>query len=403
MALDRRTLLLIFLVALTLRGAFVATRGNDVAFPDSIEYDHLARSLLAGNGYQEQSSRQASRAPGYPVFLAGCYALGLDSPRQVYAIQAIADAAMCMLVALLGRRLFGESAGVVAGLLAACYPYFIFFCGLLLAESLFTLALVGYILLLARLKDRLAAGERGLALAAAAGLTAGALVHLRSSFLLMPLFLLPFLLWRRQGRARMAGAWAVSMALMGLVMLPWIVRNYRVFERFVPATLQVGESLYEANSPHADGGPAMDRIDWVAERGGVEMGEYDNNEYYKRAAVRWMREHPGRMAALAVEKFKRFWNPLPNYGPYRRPLYAAVSLLAGVPLLILAAVGALRRRGSAFGLLIGPVLYYTLMHMIFVGSVRYRIPVMPFVVLLAAAGAMHLRDWCARPVEAFHG
>jgi 4-amino-4-deoxy-L-arabinose transferase-like glycosyltransferase len=243
--------------------------------------------------------------------------------------------------------------------------------------------------------------SRGLLISAAAGVLLGLLVLLRSSLILFPLFLLPIWLVRRGHRFGAMATWGTMTVVMALVMLPWIVRNYGIFGRFIPTTLQVGESLYEANSPYADGGPAMDRIDWVKERGGRPMGEYENNEFFKSAAIRYIREHPGRFCALAVEKFARFWNPLPNYGPYRRPLGIAVSLCAFVPIILLACAGILRRKREAASLLLllSPVAYFTLLHMVFVGSVRYRTPVMPLVILLAASGAEAVWAWRRSPVK----
>ncbi len=406
MLFGRRSLCLLFLAALAVRGAFVAfaaPRGEDLVFPDSASYDSIARNWLAGKGFRESSGRQASRAPGYPVFLAACHSLGLQRPQGIYLVQAVADSAMCVLLALLGRRLFGDTAGILAGSVAAVYPLFVYFTGLLLAETLFTLGLVALMLLLFQCRDALEKStSRVLLIAAAAGAMLGLLVLLRSSLFLFPLFLLPIWLARRGHRGGALAAWGTMIAAMALVMLPWIVRNYEIFGRFIPTTLQVGESLYEANSPYANGGPAMDRIDWVKERGGGPMGEYENNQFFRNAALKYIREHPGRFCLLAIKKLVRFWNPLPNYGPYRRPLGIAVNICAFVPIILLACAGILRKNRdlAAQLLLLSPVAYFTLLHAVFVGSVRYRTPIMPFVILLAASGMESVWAWRRRSAPA---
>jgi 4-amino-4-deoxy-L-arabinose transferase-like glycosyltransferase len=398
--------LIIFLAALAVRLPYALTRPESLDFPDSRDYDSTARSLLAGNGFQEESGRRASRAPGYPLFLAGAYAVGLDH-RGAYVLQSVADAVTCVLIALLGMRLGGRRVGLWAGAGGVIFPFFIFFSGILLAETLFMLSLVGAVLLLEGCLRRYAeAPRRAVVLAALAGVAAGCGVHLRSSFILFPFFLLPFWLIISTRRARAFGLWVVMTVLVAVVLAPWVVRNYRLFHHVIPTTLQVGESLYEANSPYADGGPAMDRIDWVEERGGVMMGEFENNEYYKNKALEYIREHPGRTVALAFEKMRRFWNPMSNHSPYRRPLYAAVGLLANVPIYLLAIVGLVRwrKRRAEIALLLTPVLYYAGLHAVFVGSVRYRVPVMPFLIVLAAAGLAGLfRGRTADEGEAAHG
>ena len=426
-------LLAVFLAALVLRGAFVLTRGPDLVWPDAQEYDAIARRLLVEGVYQEDSSRQASRAPGYPVFLAGCYSLRLTDPRAVFALQALAGAAVCVVVVMLGRRMFDDRVGLLAGWIAALDPFAVYFTGTLLSETLFTLGLAGYVLLLLMMIEAQSM-RRSLGLAICAGALAGGITLLRSSFMLFPIFVVPFLaivIWRRRAGAacgevrerpqaeacatreaaspsaltpapvqmmpmtsgvlgfRYAMLWCVMALAMALVLTPWTVRNYRIFGRVIPTTLQVGESLYEAFSPYADGGPAMDRIDWPAVRGGP-MGELDNNDFFKKAAVRYVREHPGRALELAVEKARRFWNVVPNHGPHRTSALVALSVAAVVPVYALAFVGVARWRGTAFWLLISPVAYFAVMHMVFVGSVRYRVPVMPFLGILAAAGALWL-------------
>ena len=403
----RRSLCLLFLAALAVRAAFVAfaaPRGEELTFPDAAIYDSIARNWLAGKGFREDSGRQASRAPGYPVFLAACHSMGLQRPQGIYLVQAVADSAMCVLLALLGRRLYrrrGRNRWPGASRRSTRSSSISPDC--CWRRRLFTLGLVALMLFLFECADALEKSmSRALLVSAAAGVLLGLLVLLRSSLLLFPLFLLPIWLARRGHRLGAMAAWGTMIVAMALVMLPWIVRNYGIFGRFIPTTLQVGESLYEANSPYADGGPAMDRIDWVKERGGRPMGEYENNQFFKNAALRYIREHPGRFCALAVEKFARFWNPLPNYGPYRRPLGIAVSICAFVPIILLACVGILRRKREVASLLLllSPVAYFTLLHMVFVGSVRYRTPVMPFVILLAASGAEAVRAWRRRSAPA---
>jgi 4-amino-4-deoxy-L-arabinose transferase-like glycosyltransferase len=402
----RYSLCLLFLAAFAIRAAFVAfaaPRGEALIFPDAATYDSIARNWLAGKGFRDDSNRQASRAPGYPIFLAACHSMGLQRPQGIYLVQAVADSVMCVLLALVGRRLYSDAAGIVGGCIAAIYPFFLFHTGLLLAETLFTLGLVALMLLLFDCTEALGRStSRTLLVSVAAGVLLGLLVLLRSSLLLFPLFLLPIWLTRRGHQFEGMATWGTMTAVTALVMLPWIVRNYGIFGRFIPTTLQVGESLYEANSPYADGGPAMDRIDWVKERGGRPMGEYENNQFFKNAALQYIREHPGRFCALAVEKFARFWNPLPNYGPYRRPLIIAVSVCAWAPIIFLACVGIVQRKQeiTLLLLLLSPVAYFTLLHMVFVGSERYRTPVMPFVILLAASGAELVRAWRRRSAPA---
>jgi hypothetical protein len=181
------------------------------------------------------------------------------------------------------------------------------------------------------------------------------------------------------------------------VQTPWVGRNFRVFGRFVPTTLMVGESLLEANGPGADGGPRIDRMAEVRDPEIESLGEYERDRLFRDAALRWMRENPGRFALLAVEKQRRFWNLVPNAREYRTPLHCAASLATYGPVLALAVLGVVCAGGAwrRAALLLIPVLYYAGLHAVFVGSTRYRAPVEPFLMVFSAWGFWRLWDRAA--------
>ena len=101
-----------------------------------------------------------------------------------------------------------------------------------------------------------------------------------------------------------------------------------------------------------------------------------------------MRSEPGRTVVLAVRKFLLTWNIFPNAPDQRSAGRMVLSAAWMVPMLVLGGIGLLRGRIVAGGrtILLIPVAYFTLLHMVFVGSVRYRVPIMPFVEILAAVG-----------------
>jgi hypothetical protein len=94
-----------------------------------------------------------------------------------------------------------------------------------------------------------------------------------------------------------------------------------------------------------------------------------------------------------VRKAVKFWRWIP-YGEYYSRTQRLVSLLYFAPLTILVLLGVWseidlwRKRKSSEGLLLiaGFILIYSLFNMILWTQVRYRIPLHPFLVLLAASG-----------------
>ena len=371
---------------LTIERAFPRPNDRPFYFPDSDEYHRIAQNIRAGAGFGLDAECQARRAPGYPAFLAACYGLFGESPRAVRVVHAVFGAATVALLFFLVKEVFGRAEAVIALSVSTIYPFFVFYCGLVLSETLFMFGLVGLLLALVRLHSR-----PSVSVAILAGLSCGLITLLRASFLLFLPFLLPFWFVTAKARKRQVLPFALMATGCAMSLSPWVIRNYRIFDRFVPTTLIVGASLYEANNPHAPGAPAMDAPWWPTERI-AGLGEYEKDQYLKKEAVQFIVDNPGRFLQLAVVKLLRTWNLIPNVEAYRTPLYCGISLLSYGPVLALAIVGLFHTRSAwpKAWLLLVPIVYYSGLHSIFVGSTRYRTPLMPFVIGFSARGVVGL-------------
>ena len=389
-------LLVVLAIAAGLRVPWALAQPAQIHYPDSIGYNMIANNILDGKGAVQGGSTQISRVPAYPVFLSACYKVfGRENFKAARVVQAVIGSLLCLVVYAIAAPVFGRGVAILAALVTAVYPFFVYFSGVLLTETLFTLAFALFLLLVLRI-------ERGHALStfansAVTGLLAGVNALLKPSFLLF----LPFLgvIWllvsRRPARA-LRSLLVIALCTL-IIMCPWVVRNWTLTQRFVPTTLTVGKSLWEGIFSGADGGPAMDRIPKQDRVFG--QSEYDEDRLYLKMAGRTIRESPGRILALAGRKFLNFWNVIPNSPDHQGFLYRLVSISAVVPILCFAIVGVLSApipRGERLIFLSGAI-YFTLLHMLFIGSIRYRVPVMPPIIILTAVGVFRL---LGRRVEA---
>jgi hypothetical protein len=180
----------------------------------------------------------------------------------------------------------------------------------------------------------------------------------------------------------------VFLVLAAAMLIPTTTRNYRLFGHFIPVRTGGGAGLMEALGPWADGGPGMDRIRYPEFPPGA--GEYERDRLCRSAAMTWAGEHPGGVLSLAWAKLRRTWSVTINAADYSSGLYTAMAWLTVAPEFALAIGGLwlLRRQRAVFVLLLVPAIYFTLLHMVFVGSVRYRVPAMPFLFILAGV-ALH--------------
>ncbi len=106
------------------------------------------------------------------------------------------------------------------------------------------------------------------------------------------------------------------------------------------------------------------------------LAELEQDATLTGRAVAFARENPGRVLELAVIKFGRYFSPWPNAEEIRSPWLAVLSAAIVIPVycLIIAGLWGRRRDLRAVVLLAGPLIYFCAVHLVFVSSIRYRIP-----------------------------
>lgn len=369
--------------------------GQPYAFPDSEGYWELARTIYRGQDYEYVGYR-VFRTPGYPALLAGLFAVTGDdvSPIAARWLGGLIGTLGVALVAGLAGRLFGETAAIVAAAIAAFEPGTIAMSILILSEGTFTTLMLGQLWLWAEaLPCNYLPARAGLGFLS--GIVAALACLVRPSFLLFPPFAIALMLVFSTQRLRQLEIALPLLIGLALGMSPWWVRNYEVAGQFVPTSLQVGASLYDGWNPEADGSSRMDFTrEFRAEQGRIDQAEGSPPQEYEArldrrmrdASLTWAQEHPLGVVQLAGVKFLRMWSPWANEGGLRSWPLLVISFATYVPLLGLALCGAWRwaSRDWPYALLVLPAIYFTLLHMIFVASLRYRLPPMMPLEILAA-------------------
>jgi len=239
----RRALGFVFLAALAVRlGLWLSILPfrNSYYRPDSGEYVALARNLARHGAFstQEREPRlpDASRTPGYPVFLAA-HGFFSESPRWPALTQVVMDAVTAALSALCAAELFPAAPAWAAGLAYGLEPVAAAHSPLILTETLFTflLVLALYALLRCGREGRLAA-----ALGWGAALGAAALTRPIGVYLWIPWSAAMWFVWGRRRPRRLL------MCALAAALLPalWCGRNLAVFGRFAYTTMNGVNSLF---------------------------------------------------------------------------------------------------------------------------------------------------------------
>ncbi|MDT4895415.1 MAG: hypothetical protein QOH25_492 [Acidobacteriota bacterium] len=185
--------------------------------------------------------------PGYSILIAVLFKAFGESDAALQLIQILADAAASVAIFLIALALLNLSIATIAGLLIALAPQFTYNSVMLLPDSLAVLPiLLAVYFLIKAVKKR----PRLLTF-----IIAGALVGLSCWLRANALLLAPFmaaaipLLFERGRRLRPA------LAFLGgslLVILPLTIRNYIVYDHFVPVSLGAGQTLLEGIADYDD-------------------------------------------------------------------------------------------------------------------------------------------------------
>lgn len=252
-SLGARWLLAIFIVAMAYRAAcFWAVGGHPVfRFPvvDAGYHDAWARRMVAGDRLGHGPD-DVFKPPLYPGFVALLYRGFGRHIWIVQWVQHVLGALSCVLLAVLGGRLLGRRAGLVAGFLAAAYAPYVFFELQLLTPAVGLFLNLAALTLLAP-RRRAPRYRRFLAAGLLLGLSSG----VRPDTLLPASLVLAYLLfenWRAPVRQLSARALCVVAGILAMV-LPITVRNYLLVREVVPVSSNAGINFYVGNSTGADG------------------------------------------------------------------------------------------------------------------------------------------------------
>ena len=396
----RLILAAIVLLGLVARVGWDLRQSSSIAaienLPDQREYLELAQHLLSGQGYWLADPRfgdlvRAYRAPGYPLFLAACAA----KPMLARLAQAVLDASLPLAIYWLARRWLSPAASLIAATLVAFDPFLVFFSGLLLSETLFTVLLVWGVVLLVCSGGPWPAGVGNLIKwLLGVGLLALAILVRPGAIALPVLLVAAAAVVNRDDPAAYRFRWQMPAAAFALlictaVLLPWAARNRLVLGQWVWTTTNLGITRYDGFNPDATG--RSDQQFVLAMPWTRDMSEISRCNYFDELADSWGANHRLASVQLGVVKIARTWSPVPLSGEYgSRGAYVFVGLLFSGALDLLTLTGILSRRlpAPARLMLVLPALYFTVAAALSVGSLRYRIPAEPLLAIIAAAGAV---------------
>jgi len=417
------SLLLIMAVTAVARIAFAWEEGRKIPREElsaavfQTEAGSIGRSLALGKGFSSPYAREtgptAILPPVYPLIVAGVFKIfGIATAnafRALVFLNILFATLTCVPLYRVGERLGGAGLASGAAWLWAVFPNGVMIPFEWIWETSLS-ALLASVLLWFTLKLASSARTRDWALY---GLLWGlALMTNPALGAALPVLLgwAAWGAWRAQRSAMLRpGAPALALAVAILCCVPWTIRNFTRFHRFVPLRSGFGFELYIGNNENYDDRrvvwppPVTYQRELVRY---IHMGEMPFMDEEKRKAFAFIAAHPRVTCILIGKRVIEFWlgtaAPIAAFETHESVLDRFVLLCNGL-LPALAVFGAvvllLRRLELAVPLLAFPALYpliYYLTHT----SLRYRHAIDPNLCLLAAAAVAGMAKLAWRPERA---
>jgi hypothetical protein len=301
-----------------------------------------------------------------------------------------------LFLARISRLLFrADSTAFLTFVIALFYPYLVFYRGLLLSETLFDTFLIGGIYFLLRGHFVPASGQRDFVLSN--GWLAGAVWTKGTLAALPPLLTAGFILITSRSWSKGWRHLALATAVFTLLLSPWWIRNYLVLGEPVWFTTSSAWVLYSGSNPLNQSGGGIIGVDVEVLDEAERLPELEWRNAYRDRALAFIADHPLQWIELAGRKFVRFWRIIPYAEGWNRGIYKWISLLSFGPILGCAMWAVVRYRKDWRNLfpLFALIAYFTAVHMVTIASLRYRLPLEPFLIVLAAPVLRSCWEWTA--------
>ncbi len=370
-----------------------------------------------GSGAGGSRGPSAYFPPGFPYFLAAVDLIDGHTQRKGPPLhgarisQALLGTAIVGLIGIVAWEAFGLAVALVAMALAAAYPVLIELSGILVAENLLTALVLAAVAAALRIRT----SKHPYAWTVATGVLAAlaTLSHLNGFLILIPLAFaaIPAARGAHATRAPVPG-WrsaigpALLVATAALTIAPWTIRNAVVLHRFIPVSDETGITLVGTYNPASAANPVVPykwRIYFgipgerqlIRESG--QLTEPALGDRLVDQAFDYIVSHPLAPLAVAYHNSLRLLELEGSFAWHASATAMGLSTNAawiGVVsfwvMCLLAIGGAFTRatRRAPLWLWAIPLLLASSVVLVNVETPRFRVPVDPFLILLAACGVV---------------
>jgi len=415
---SKRLLLAIIGVAIALRLLGLWMASDLPVRGDEKQYLFVAESIAKTGlpAYPNPQWDEAHSAPAYPYLLAGSYKLvGARAFKSAsLLLQIILSVSSVLLVYWIALQAFDRRTALTSAAAVGCFPTLIAYSHYFHSETLYTFLLLGTaaLLILARRSARPST-------MLIAGFVGGLAALSRSAFVLQIPFVLVWLLWSfRSHRAQSLILLASFLVGVTLSVGPWALHNTLRYDRFLLIDTNGGNVLQKnwnaLPQENHDIGLHERRLRLLRDQS-IEPryrprillpNLVDQNNAEIRAAIAFTLGHPIVFLRNSGIRAVEFVNPTSFLvRRIRGDDYTAIARWGGELLVIAVVLSSMaavffavpalaaRSRNPDQLLLFAFIASHALICVAIVSMSRYRLPIMPFLIIYAAHAAIHFKSY----------
>jgi hypothetical protein len=368
---------------------------------DSEWYHRQAVNIARGIGVTTQLGDPTAFWPiGYPFLLSIFYRVFGSEVIIGQLLNIFFFCAMTLMIYLIGRNLYDEKSARLSAIITALIPSQIFYALNPLADIPFSF-IVLFILYLIIKKPYLKQTFQ-------LGIVIGIGNMFRPNLVFFPILIAIFRYLREKKFIPAFTQMIIILILSEAAMLPWQVRNYKIFNRFIMVSNNAGYNLAMGNNDNATGGVLglrafvpEDTLNYYK-----SLNEADQDKFLSKLGIDYIKAHPGRFVKLAFKKLMHLYikdSKGVTYG--LRESYSQFSpsiIMSMIAItegfyysLLIAFLSFIFHFCKMEGLkpsswlLLAPILYFTLIFLPFISEGRYHMPLLPiFALIVVYTGTM---------------
>ena len=392
-------------LAFVIRLWFVLSVGQTTnPFNDAGTYHRIAVNLAHGHGFRGRYGQETAQyPPAWPFLLSLVYRVFGSSYTPGEVLNAVLGAATVPLLYVAARRTLGRAEAIVVGVGMSLLIGQVIWTDVLISETLFVFLLA---VLLAMLAVLPATRPRSALLV---GIVLGVATLTRGEGFLLLTF--PIAMWWPQvSRRVLRRQVAIILAVVVACVVPWTIRNAYTMHAFIPLSTDFASTFWAGHNPHANGAaviPSAQLLTQVKVPATSPKHELEVNSLLRKKALSWMVSHPldelrliplkllalqsaeGQAILIWIDEQASLAHPVlsPSAG-YRLGILADVGyytlLTTFVASLAVFGKALWRRRVILRGALAYIGVALVMYGFVFYGGFRYRAPLEPLMLLVAA-------------------